>query len=154
MKGKIICLALAGTLGASIALAREVFVTANYVFVYQDKGSYYPVVAKVPHGTELSVLDQDGKWLKVQAADKQGYVYETSLAPNKPDMSGFNGVSADSKVTEAAAAKGLGPKATTYAQGKNLDPKPLQDLIDFRMKITAQDFVDFDNAGKVGIAKP
>ena len=49
---------------------------------------------------------------------------------------------------------GLGPSATTYAQGKNLKTDYLDGLIKFRKGIEPKDVDAFCAAGKVGPARP
>ena len=154
MRRRVLYLALATTLCTSVALAEELFVTAPKVLIYSGKGAVYPTVATASKGTSLTVIDHEGKWIKVQAATTQGYVFEAAVSPQKPGGDLTAGVSLNTGVTEAAAGKGLNPDATNYAQGKDLSTKPLDDLIAFRMKIDPKEWQAFADAGKVGTSKP
>ena len=74
---------------------------------------------------------------------------------NKPGLDQLiSKISITSKLSEGEAAKGLGPAATTYAQGKNLKTDDLDTLIKFRKSIDPRDVEAFCAAGKVGPDKP
>ena len=89
----------------------------------------FPVVATPPQAWELTVIDREGKWIKVQDGTQQGYVFENSVSAKQ--VSGDNNllanVCADSDMKTDAAAKGLLDDQTkAYAQQKSLDPSLLK----------------------------
>jgi hypothetical protein len=159
-KAKIACLGLAAALCASAVFADEVFVQSDSVDVFQGgKGSFpsmTPVVENVPRGTSLTVLGREGSWIKVKTPTTQGYVVASELSPDKPGLNMSLSQIPHGKATvgEGAAAKGLGPKATEYAHGKNLKPEYLDNLIKFRKDLDPALLEKFCVDGKVGPAKP
>src|SRR5205085_2925208 len=99
------------------------------------------------------VIERDGKWIKVKAGDKEGYVYETAVSASKVNAggnllqgAGFSG----SDMTTASAAKGLDKDTEAYASSKGLSPKPLQNLVDASKKISPKEWETFAAEGKVG----
>jgi uncharacterized protein YgiM (DUF1202 family) len=147
---------LAGVLGiaASVVLADSIWIKSEVVEIRAGKGAIYPVVATAKKGQELTIVDREGKWLKVTvpgaagAAPTEGYVYETAISPTK--VSGGGGLSTGTQLNTAAAAKGLQPSAENYAAGKRLDSGPLNRLIAFRNGISPQEWEKFMADGKVG----
>jgi uncharacterized protein YraI len=139
-------------------LAEDVFVQQPSVTLRAGKGAAYEEVATVKKGDKLTVLAREGKWLKVSAAGKQGWVFENSVAA-KSAGGGLSGLSSlmsqgagTSTVDEGAAGRGIG-ESLTWAKGANMDPRPLDRMIAARKRISPQQWERFVNEGRVGPAK-
>ena len=145
-------------LAGSVAFAESIWIKSEVVEIRSGKGAVYPVIATVKKGQELTVVEHEGKWLKVNvpgAADgaAQGYVFENSISPTKVSGGGglFSGVNAGgSEMGTAAAAKGLQPTAENYAAGRRMDSGPLNRLIAQRKAIDPKEWERFTAEGKVG----
>jgi hypothetical protein len=160
-----ICLSMAAVLCASDAPTppgpEQIYVQVDAVKIFGGPAGYYPKVGDASKGAALTVVARQGKWIHVTVAsdDPQkpidGFVYEGSTSPNKPGLDQLvSKISIKSELSEGEASKGLGPSATTYAQGKNLKTDDLDALIKFRKSIDPKDVDAFCAAGKVGPAKP
>ncbi|MDP9175214.1 MAG: SH3 domain-containing protein [Planctomycetota bacterium] len=151
---------VAGALLASVAIAEDVWIKSESVDIRAGKGAVYPVVATAKKGAQLPVLAHEGKWIKVQAGDQQGYVFENAISPEKVDGGGGNllanlGAGANAgDMSTGAAGKGLAEEADQYARNKALDPAPMNRLIDFRKKIDPKAWEAFTLEGKVGPNAP
>lgn len=89
-----------------------------------------PDITPLPVGTELTLLEEGGRWLKVRTADgKEGWVFAGRVADTKPvtetssEGGLFEGVSQQSSIKTAKAdsarsIRGLSPEATQYAQNR------------------------------------
>jgi hypothetical protein len=135
------------------AFAEEVWVKSESAEIRGGKGAVYPVLVTGKKGDRLTVLGHDGKWLKVKIGEREGYVYETALSASKVEGGGellSNLGAGGTDLTSASAAKGLEPSAETYASSKNLDPRPLQSLVDRAKTIDPKEWQAFTAAGKVG----
>jgi len=150
---------VAGVIGVMSAgvLAESIWIKSEVVEIRSGKGAVYPVVATVKKGSELTVVERDGKWIKVSvpgaagAAATEGYVFETAISVTKVDKGGgmFDNMGG-SKMDTAAAAKGLQPTAESYAAGKRLDSGPLNRLIAANKEIDPKEYERFTAEGKVG----
>jgi hypothetical protein len=144
---------------AAGALADSVWINSDLVQIRSGKGAVFPVIATASKGTELTVVDREGHWIKVQVNDQQGYVFDGSTSPQKVSGGGnllaSMGAGADaSNMSSGAAAKGLAPDADQWAASKNIDPGPMNRLIAFRKQIDPQLWVKFTQEGKVGPDAP
>jgi hypothetical protein len=156
--------ALAATICASDTTAPatvQIYVQVDSVKIFAGPAGYYPKVGDASKGAALTVVAHQGKWIHVTVPtdDPQkpidGFVYEGSTSPNKPGLDQLiSKISIKSELSEGEASKGLGPSATTYAQGKNMKTDDLDALIKFRKNIDPRDVDAFCAAGKVGSAKP
>jgi len=142
----------------AIAAAEEVWVKRMTLPIREGKGAAYATVATAVKGERLQVVEHDGKWLKVQLGDKQGYVYEDSISPREVKAGGDElraalGGSDTSALAADAAAKGLQPETEAYAKSKNLNPATLETMIARRKSITGEQWTVFATEGKVGPGK-
>ena len=107
-------------------------------------------------GDRLVVLSRQGDWIQVQYATYTGWVLAAEVSSSRPvlDLSGLFGGdnAAASDTTSAAAGKGMGPMATQWAQGQNLDTSMCLKMEHDRDAIKAQEVRDFQNSpeGKLG----
>jgi hypothetical protein len=151
---------LAVVMLGSAALAEDIWIKAETVQIRSGKGAVFPVVATVTKGTKLTVVDREGHWILVQVSDQvQGYVYDGSTSTeavgnggNLLSDLGAGGQAAD--MSSGAAGKGLAPEAETWASGANLNPGPMNKLIDFRKHIDPKLWSAFTAEGKVGPDAP
>jgi len=144
---------------AAGALADSVWIKSEQVQIRSGKGAVYPVIATATKGAELTVVDVEGHWIKVQVNDQQGYVFDGATSPEKVSGGGnllaSLGAGADaSNMSSGAAAKGLAPEADDWAASKNIDPGPMNKLIDFRKHFDPALWEKFTADGKVGPDAP
>jgi uncharacterized protein YraI len=147
------------SLAVGVAMAEQVWVKSESVEIRGGKGAVYPVVGTAAKGAALEVLGHEGKWLKVKVGEKQGYVFENAISAEEVGGGGnlLAAVGAGSNASEmssSASAKGLEQDAQVYADQKNLNPAPLNKLIQLRNQITPQQWEAFTAEGKVGPAAP
>jgi hypothetical protein len=69
-----------------VALAGEPYVVRSDVFVRSGPSKRYGQVGTLTGGTELTVTDEDGGWLKVNFAGGTGWVYQRYLAPASTEV--------------------------------------------------------------------
>jgi hypothetical protein len=140
---------------ATTALAEDVWVNRAQLQIRDGKGAAFAPVATAKKGDKLVVITREGKWLKVQLGDKQGYVYEDAISPRQVsaggDLGSLLGSPESSGLSAAAAAKGLQPGAVTFASTGNLSTAPLQAMIARRNAVTGPEWVAFAQAGNVGM---
>jgi uncharacterized protein YgiM (DUF1202 family) len=146
------------TVGGS-AFAESIWIKSEVVEIRGGKGAVYPVLATVKKGQELTVVERDGKWIKVivpngavAAVPQQGYVFENAVSVTKVDAGGniFSGMGSSDMGT-AAAAKGLQPTAENYAANKRMDSGPLNRLIALNKHIDPKEYEKFTAEGHVGV---
>jgi uncharacterized protein YgiM (DUF1202 family) len=58
--------------------------TTEAVVLRKKPGEKEPAVAKVPANTRVVVLAEDGRWLKVRAMGRVGYVTRTTISDSEP----------------------------------------------------------------------
>jgi hypothetical protein len=68
------------------ATGGELYVVRSDVFVRSGPSKSYGQVGTLTGGTELTVTDEDGGWLKVSFAGGTGWVYQRYLAPAGRDV--------------------------------------------------------------------
>jgi uncharacterized protein YraI len=144
---------------AAPARAEDVWVKSQSVDIRTGKGAVYPILSTVKSGTQLDVVAHEGKWLKVQVGDQQGYVFQDAVADHW--ISGVGNMLANlspsndsSSLSTSAAAKGLSEEADQYAKDRKLDPAAMNRLVDFRKQIDPHDWEQFTAEGKVGPDAP
>lgn len=137
------------------AMAEDVWVERHKLDIREGKGAAYGVVVTAGKGDKLTVVERDGKWVKVQFNGKEGYVFEESIsakAVGKPsNVFGDNSAAA---LSADAAAKGLQPEAEDYRKKHNYSTDAVDKMIAMRKAITGKEFEQFTVEGKVGPAKP
>ena len=154
-RGVAIAAVVCGAAATSAARAEDVYVAKPSVVVREGKGSVHPAVATVRKGERLTVVAREGKWLKVQVGKRQGYVFDASVSPTPvrggPSLGEALGSNAEASRTSAgAAAKGLEPQAEAYADEKNLDREPLEEMVRLNRSIEADELEKFMADGDVG----
>jgi uncharacterized protein YgiM (DUF1202 family) len=139
--------------------AEEVWVKRMSLPIREGQGAAFATVATAVKGDKLQVVERDGKWLKVQLGDKQGYVYEDSISAREVKAGGdelraaLGGGSETSALAADAAAKGLQPETEAYTKSKNLNSASLEKMIARRKSVTGEQWTAFTADGKVGPGK-
>ncbi len=121
-------------------------------------------VADVLVGTELTVLESGGRWLKVRiASGKEGWVYAgrvSDTAPAAEVTGGDGGLFGDSmqksqintaKADSARSIRGLSPEADAYAKGRGT-PEKYKKAVDaiLARKVSDNELKTFLKEGKIG----
>jgi uncharacterized protein YgiM (DUF1202 family) len=121
-------------------------------------------VADVNVGTEVTVVESGGRWLKVRtAAGKQGWVYAGRVSETPPasevagDDGGIFGGSMKSsqintaKADSARSIRGLSPEATQYAKDRGT-PEIYKKSLDVVLarKVSPKELKAFLKEGKIG----
>jgi hypothetical protein len=121
-------------------------------------------VADVKVGTEVSVVESGGRWLKVRTtAGKEGWVYAGRVSETPPtaevadDGGGLFGASMQksqittAKADSARSIRGLSPEATKYAKDRGTPEKYKKSLdIVLARKVTPKELNTFLKEGKIG----
>ena len=121
-------------------------------------------VVDVKVGTEVSVVESGGRWLKVRTASgKEGWVYagRVSETPPAAEIAGSDGgIFGDSmkssqiktaKADSARSIRGLSPGAAQYAKEKGT-PEQYKKALDIVLarKVTAKELKTFLKEGHIG----
>lgn len=121
-------------------------------------------VAEVKIGTEVSVVESGGRWLKVRTiAGKEGWVYAGRVSETPPaaevasdDGGLFGATMQKSQITTAKAdsarsIRGLSPEATKYAKDRGT-PEMYKKSLDVVLarKVSPKELNAFLKDGKIG----
>ncbi len=121
-------------------------------------------VADVNVGTEVTVVESGGRWLKVRtAAGKEGWVYAGRVSETQPsaevtgDDSGLFGASLQksqintAKADSARSIRGLSPGTAQYAKDRGT-PEVYKKSLDVVLarKVSARELKAFLKEGKIG----
>lgn len=121
-------------------------------------------VADLNIGTEVTVVESGGRWLKVKtAAGKQGWVYAGRVSETPPaaevagDGGGLFGGSLQksqiktAKADSARSIRGLSPEAAKYAKDRGT-PEMYKKSLDVVLarKVSAKELKAFLQEGKIG----
>lgn len=120
-------------------------------------------IAELPVGTELSVIEGGGRWLKVQAAGgKEGWVYAGRVSDTAPvaEVGAGEGLFGDSlqksqvttaKADSARSIRGLSPEVAQYAKQQGT-PEVLKKELDriLSRKVSDKEVNAFLKEGKIG----
>ncbi len=156
MKQKWIPIALIGVAGAiALAAAEMTTVKSSSVTLRPTPDIYGKSIGEFKQGTTLAVIEKKGRFLKVSADGKEGWIREKDLEPQKSIAEAGATAQVHSSLAgaaeESAAGKNLGPNAETYAKSRGGDPKQIDALIERRNKlIDSGAFDQFAVEGKVG----
>jgi uncharacterized protein YgiM (DUF1202 family) len=131
-------------------MAEEVWVKRRKLDIRAGKGAAYEVVATVDQGSKLTVIQHDGKWLKVQIDGKEGYVYEDSISPREVVKQQMSFADANAEALSATAgSKGLNPGTQDWANQHNVQTAGLEKMISMRSQITGADYEQFITEGNL-----
>ena len=157
--------ALALLLFAATAMAAEKrWVSSEGTALKAEASATSENVADVLVGTEVSVVESGGRWLKVKtAAGKEGWVYagRVSETPPAAEVAGDGGgIFGDSmqksqintaKADSARSIRGLSPEAAKYAKDRGT-PEMYKKALDVVLarKVSAKELKAFLKEGKIG----
>ena len=156
--------AFALLLAAATAMAAEKrWVSSEGTTLKAEASASSDNITDVKVGTEVTVVESGGRWLKVRtAAGKQGWVYAGRVSETRPaaevgDDGGIFGGSMKSsqiktaKADSARSIRGLSPEASKYAkdQGTPEIYKKSLDIVLSR-KVSANELKAFLKEGKIG----
>lgn len=157
--------AFALVLFASAALAEEKrWVSSDGTALKAEASATSESVAEVQVGTEVTVVESGGRWLKVRtAAGKVGWVYAGRVSDTPPasevggdDGGIFGGTMQKSQISTAKAdsarsIRGLSPEAAQYAKDRGT-PEVYKKSLDVVLarKVSARELKAFLKDGKIG----
>lgn len=157
--------AFALLLVAATAMAEEKrWVSSEGTTLKAEASATSDNVADVVVGTEVTVVESGGRWLKVRtAAGKEGWVYagRVSETPPAAEVAGgdggiFGGSMQKSQINTAKAdsarsIRGLSPEAAKYAKDRGT-PEIYKKSLDIVLarKVSANELKAFLKEGKIG----
>jgi hypothetical protein len=156
----VLLLALAGTM----AMAEEKrWVSSDGTTLKTEASISSADVASLPVGTELSVIEAGGRWIKVKTANgKEGWVYAGRVADTAPSAEVtkegglFGGAVQGSQIETAKAdsarsIRGLSPETSQYAKRRGT-PESFKKELDkiLARKVSAKELKTFLREGKIG----
>jgi len=120
-------------------------------------------VSPLPVGTELAVIEDGGRWIKVRAANnKEGWVYAGRIAdaPPSAEVSGEAGLFGETlqssqiktaKADSARSIRGLSPEVDQYARQRGT-PEVFKKELDkiLARKVNSRELKAFLREGKIG----
>ena len=156
---------LALMLIAATAMAEEKrWVSSEGTTLKAEASATSENVTDVKVGTEVTVVETGGRWLKVRtAAGKEGWVYAGRVSETPPAAEvagGDGGIFGDSmqksqintaKADSARSIRGLSPEAAAYAKGRGT-PEIYKKSLDVVLarKVSANELKAFLKDGKIG----
>lgn len=162
---RILVLLAALVLTAGSALADETrWVSSEGTTLKAEASATSPNVVDLPVGTEITVVESGGRWLKVRtAAGKEGWVYAGRVSETAPaaEVSGgeggiFGGSMKSSQINTAKAdsarsIRGLSPAAAKYAKDRGT-PEVYKKSLDsvLARKVSPKELKAFLFEGKIG----
>ncbi|MDD2271382.1 MAG: SH3 domain-containing protein [Desulfuromonadaceae bacterium] len=149
----------------SLAMAEEKrWVSSEGTTLKAEASATSENVADVLVGTEVTLVESGGRWLKVRtAAGKEGWVYAGRVSDTPPaaEVAGddggiFGGTMQKSQISTAKAdsarsIRGLSPGATQYAKDRGT-PEMYKKSLDVVLarKVSPKELKAFLQAGKIG----
>ena len=159
-----IAVVLAMLLFAAAAMAEEKrWVSSEGTALKAEASATSENVVDVRVGTEVTVVESGGRWLKVKtAAGKEGWVYAGRVSETSPaaEVGGGDGIFGDSmkgsqiktaKADSARSIRGLSPEAAQYAKDRGT-PEMYKKSLDVVLsrKVSAKELKAFLKEGKIG----
>lgn len=156
--------ALALLLVATTAMAEEKrWVSSEGTTLKSEASATSENVADVVVGTEVTVVESGGRWVKVRtAAGKEGWLYagRVSETPPASEVSGDGGLFGESmqksqintaKADSARSIRGLSPETTQYAKDRGT-PELVKKSLDAVLvrKVSPRELKAFLQEGKIG----
>ncbi|HIJ89045.1 MAG TPA: SH3 domain-containing protein [Desulfuromonadales bacterium] len=159
-----IVLLLALLLMTTAAMAEEKrWVSSEGTTLKSEASATSENVADVVVGTEVTVVESGGRWVKVRtAAGKEGWLYAGRISETPPagEVSGDGGLFGESmqksqintaKADSARSIRGLSPETTQYAKDRGTSElvKKSLDTVLLR-KVSPKELKAFLQEGKIG----
>ncbi len=155
---------LALLLVATVAMAEaQRWVSSEGTTLKSEASATSDNVVDVDVGTEVTVMESGGRWLKVRtAAGKEGWVYAGRVSETPPvgEVSGDGGLFGESmqksqintaKADSARSIRGLSPETTQYAKNRGT-PELVKKSLDAVLlrKVSPKELKVFLQDGKIG----
>lgn len=100
----------------------KVFSKRRDLPLLKSASSSSETVAKAEWNEALSVLEQKGRWLKVESKDGEGWVYQGSVSKDELPKENMNDMPLKaSSMNATAAGRGLSSGASDYADRHSLE---------------------------------
>lgn len=162
-RSMVAALALLLTAGAAMAEEQR-WVSSEGTALKAEASATSQSVVDVPVGTEVTVVESGGRWLKVRtAAGKEGWVYAGRVSETPPAAEvagGDGGIFGDSmkssqintaKADSARSIRGLSPQAAKYAKDRGT-PEVYKKSLDgvLSRKVSAKELKAFLQEGRIG----
>ena len=144
----------------------KLWVSSTGAKLKEDRQALSKTVAAVEKGSELNVLEREGKWYRVTAPDgSEGWIYrgkvseEAPAAGSNPDGGLFGALTASS--IEAGASdtsrsiRGLSEETETYANAAG-SPREAREALDrvLETRVANKDLEQFLREGRIGEYAP
>ncbi|MDD2366930.1 MAG: SH3 domain-containing protein [Desulfuromonadaceae bacterium] len=162
---RYVILVLALTLVCTVASAEEKrWVSSEGTTLKSDASASADNVAELAIGSEVSVLESGGRWLKVKTvAGQEGWVYAGRVSDTQPAVEvegGDGGIFGDTmkssqintaKADSARSIRGLSPGAAQYAKDRGT-PEMYKKSLDkvLARKVTEKELRMFLKEGRIG----
>ncbi|MFN0060458.1 MAG: SH3 domain-containing protein [Planctomycetota bacterium] len=102
-----ICVCLCG----AAALATELVVIEREAVIRRDKRTYSPKLATVKEGERVTLVTDDGAWLRVRYREIEGWISKTSVTKDAKVVLSGEAVASGVRATEqSAAGRGFSPE--------------------------------------------
>lgn len=116
------------------------WVTADNSSLKGDRSASAPDVVPLPVGTELAVVEDAGRWLKVRTlSGEEGWIFAGRVSETKPSADGGGnellggltkqGTIQTARSDSARSIRGLSPETTQYAKNRGT-PEQLRKELD------------------------
>lgn len=162
MKKTTVALLLLALAAAPALGAEKRWVVSEGTALKAEQSVSAASVAELPVGTELTLVEGAGRWLKVQSPDgKEGWVYAGRVSDTQPVAEvGGEGLFGDSlqksqintaKADSARSIRGLSPEVAQYAKQRGT-PESLKKELDkiLKRKVSDKEVKTFLKEGKIG----
>jgi len=146
----LLACAVAVLAAAGATRAEDVWLKNNAT-VRADQSPAGDKVVDLFKGAKVQQLQRQGSWVQIQVNGKTGWVGADSVSvrPVKAD-SGLAGGNSSVQMSSAAAAKGLEPMSTQFAQSQHLSEAGVSQMVQIKKSVTPQMLRDFMADGQLG----
>lgn len=141
----------------------KLWVSSGNARLKADKKASSENLDTIPLGTEVSIIEKDGRWYKIKVPDgKEGWMYRGKLSDTEPsaeikkesdDLLAFiPGSSIDAgKADTSRSIRGLSDETEQYAKKRNT-PQNYKKALDtvLAYSVSEKELEDFLKKGKVG----
>ena len=155
-----LALLIAGAVAVPAAAGESLWVRAANTEVRATASPSGELVAKLPIGTKVDVVDKGGAWVKVTASVKgknaAGWVFAAKLSKDKPGAEHFGGGTSGTTVAAsegdtAQAIRGLTPTAESFATRHAISSADVAAVRKMEaLTIPADELAAFMKDGKLG----
>ena len=132
--------------------AEQLMVIEKEAAIRRDKRTYSPRVGTVTEGKEVTVLEKDPPWIRVEYGTVQGWMNESSVTDDRSLVLSSDASARGVRATEqSAAGRGFTPEVEKEYRKANPDLKPAFDFLDQveKTKVPDETIIKFIEAGKL-----